>query len=160
MTPELLKSILHYDPDTGIFTWKIKRKKVFAGDVAGGVRGEGYHCIQYAGRVYRAHRLAHLYMTGEWPTHLIDHVNGDRLDNRWENLRPATRTQNNINCATYSNNKSGLKGVKSCNDGKFEARICVNGKQMHLGRFASAQEAHDAYWMAAKEHFGDFARKA
>ena len=158
MTPELLREILHYCPDSGEFTWLVDIKRVNAGDKAGCVRSGGYICIQYNGKVYRAHRLAYLYMTGEWPKELLDHANNIKTDNRWCNLRPATRSENNRNCKVYKNNKSGLKGVRSAKDGKFDARIAVNKKQRHLGRFNTAQEAHEAYCEAANRLHGDFAR--
>src|ERR1700719_1662744 len=102
-----LRELLSYDPETGVFRWLVrKRQNVKAGDVAGSFDGCGYCKISIDRRAYKAHRLAWLYMTGEWPPAEIDHINMNRADNRFANLRLATRHQNMANQRLYANNKA------------------------------------------------------
>lgn len=146
-----LKELLHYDPETGVFTWRKTR--------AGTPSGRGYRRISLGNRLILEHQLAWLYMTGEWPNHPIDHVNRDGCDNRWSNLRRATGTQNNANRRSHSQNTIGLKGVGKDHSRKnpYRAQITVNRRQIHLGQFKTPEEAHAAYCRAAKLHFGEFA---
>lgn len=112
-------------------------------------------------RLYMAHRLAWLYVTGTWPINHVDHINGNRSDNRFANLRAATSRENARNSRMRANNACGYKGVhykKQLN--KFVAQIHVDGRVYHLGVFGTAEEAHAAYCKAAREHFGEFARAA
>lgn len=155
LTLERLKSVLRYDPETGRWTNLVTRARARAGDEAGNRDAIGRHRIMLDGVHYRSSRLAYLYMKGEWPPHQIDHKNGDATDDRWENLRPATNQQNGWNTKPY--NRIGLKGVVKKRR-QYQARIFFNGKLRHLGFFPTAQEAHDAYKLAALEHFGEFAR--
>jgi hypothetical protein len=98
-------------------------------------------------------------MTGDWPTAEIDHANGTRDDNRWSNLRSATRSQNLVNARKPSTNTSGLKGVSwDAERGNWRAYLTLNGRNKYLGRFADPAEAHRAYFAAARLHFGEFAR--
>jgi hypothetical protein len=147
---ELIRQLWNYDPETGMFThpatgaaarmWKTP---------------DGYLWLSFAGYSYRAHRVAFAYMCGVWPPNEIDHVNLDRVDNRWANLRAATRAQNTANKPLQRNNTSGFKGV-NYHLGRFDARI--RGK--HLGRFVSAEEAAAVYAKAAYETYGEFTRLA
>jgi len=106
-----------------------------------------------------AHRLAVLYMTGSWPENLVDHADGDGLNNRWPNLRDADKSQNGANRGADIRNKLGVKGVRrDPRSGKFSAAINKNGKQSYLGSYATAEEASRAYQAAAAEAFGIFAR--
>src|SRR5262245_53364654 len=117
LTQEQLRAALHYDPQTGIFTWRwrataMQRTNTWrAGKPAGCVRPDGYIKIVIDYRPYMAHRLAFLYMTGAWPVGEPDHKNGIPADNRWRNLRPATKSQNNANSKLRSNSTSGHKGI-------------------------------------------------
>jgi hypothetical protein len=154
-----LRELLRYDPATGVFIWLInKSNRVEFGTVAGSiVEDRGYRSIRIDGRPYRAHRLAWLWMTGEWPSHGIDHINGIPGDDRWANLRAATQSQNLANMRKSSRNTSGFKGVFWHSGArKWRARL----KSIHLGYFDCPAAAHEAYMRAAREHFGEFARSA
>jgi hypothetical protein len=168
LTAERLREILYYDPGTGVFRYRRNRGGgKLKGDIAGFIspksdaNGGGYRIIAIEGREYGAHRLAWLYMTGAWPTGRVDHKNTIRDDNRFDNLREATHSQNMANKNLQANNTSGLKGVTwNKNARKWVASIQANGKQRHLGLFLTAKSAHDAYCRAAYELFGSFARIA
>jgi len=154
-----LRQILTYDVDTGLFRWNVSRGKVRAGQLAGktGCNTSGYKEIMIDYRMYRSHRLAWLYVTGEWPALQIDHINGDRTDNRFCNLRLATHSENQANMKRKRTNGSGFKGV--CRDkGQWRAKITVDRKIFDLGRFGTPEEAHQAYVAAAAAHRGIFAR--
>jgi hypothetical protein len=151
-----VRSILHYDPLSGVFRWRTaKGKRVRAGSVAG-CRNGGYVRIRIDGSNFRAHRLAWVWMTGEWPADLIDHKNLDGHDNRWINLRAANSSQNQAN--RLPTGASGIKGVRLHRDGYWEARVRVNGRQRRIGAYGSASEAAQAYETAAISAFGEFAR--
>lgn len=110
-------------------------------------------------KAYAAHRLAYLYMTGAFPPEQVDHKNLIKSDNRWDNLRLATGSQNAANRPVRSQSKSGVKGVWNVRD-KFVSVININGKQKYLGTFTSEDEAHSAYMDAANAHYGEYARSA
>lgn len=156
LTQSRLKELLHYCPDTGVFTWQRARQGVRVGCVAGGIGGEGYRSIRVDGRNYLAHRLAWLYVYGEWPKDQIDHINGVKDDNRIANLREATNAENNQNLAMRSSNKSGFVGVHwHSRDRKWHANIRINMKRKFLGRFNTPESAHAAY-LAAKAELHTF----
>lgn len=158
LTQERLKSLLKYDPQTGVFLWLIRTsRRTFAGDVAGSINPKGYRVITIERRNYGAHRLAVLWMTGMLPTKEVDHENLHRSDNRWENLRVATRTQNRTNSRAMKNNSSGYKGVYPFR-GRWRALITSNYKNIHLGLFNNPEDAHAAYCAAAQKYHGEFAR--
>lgn len=155
LTQKLLKEYLHYNPDTGIFTWRVDRRgKAKAGKFAGCL-DNGYLRIRLFGKLYKAHRLAWLYMTGEWPKDQIDHEDGDGLNNRWKNLRGATNGVNSKNQKKRINNSSGATGVYKLEGvtDKWRVRIWANGEQIDLG-------CHDYYDEAvliriqAQEYYG------
>lgn len=155
-----LRRLFRYDPDTGLFIrLKSTHKNAPAGVVAGGRSAGGYIMIAILGRRYYGHRLAWLYMTGQWPAAQIDHINCVRSDNRWSNLRAATHQQNHWNVPRHRDGKSGIKGVCFAR-GTWRASICVNGKLRHLGVFPTAELAQQAYQTAAKDLHGEFARLA
>lgn len=154
LSASLLRELLDYDPATGVFTWRVTLSNVRpAGSVAGTIEGNGYCQIQIARVVHKAHRLAWLYVHGEWPQRDIDHKNGNRADNRIANLRPATRSQNLQNQHhARSDSRCGLQGVSLHQSGRWRARIqSADGKRRHLGFFDSPQEAHAAYLTAKRE---------
>ena len=204
ITQEYLKSILHYDPETGIWRWRkgrnnptkkphasghvgidrhacgkwrarygrgkegdlglfdriedaiaARQKAIDARDVGkiAGTISEGYVVIWIEGRFYRAHRLAHLYMTGEWPPADIDHKERDRGDNRWDKLRPATRAQNLCNTKIRKDNTSGCKGVTWMEKQK-KWRVRISGK--YIGLFAKLEDAIARRKEAAEDLHGEF----
>lgn len=154
-----LKAAIHYDPETGIFVRKSKTgPNVRVGAIAGVIKN-GYRFIRVLGRRYAAHRLAWFYMLGEWPVSTIDHKNGDTSDNRFENLRQATRRENSANRKLNRNSKTGYKGVTFHKaSGKFRARVYAGGTVHDLGGFDRAEDAASAYDKKAAEVHGDFAR--
>lgn len=157
LNQEELKELLHYDPDTGIFTWLKPSQGRRKNRIAGCLNNNGYRVIRINKKLYLAHRLSWLYMTGEFPINEIDHKNMNKNDNRWDNLRKATHSQNQMNSKKYKNCKSGFKGV--CwhkRDKKWEASIKKNGIQKHLGYFNTPEEASEVYKKAAKKIHGDF----
>lgn len=161
-----LKSILHYNPKTGIFIWKIKPAiNTNVGDVAGCIdksENQGYIKIKIKYKSYKAHRLAWLYMTGEWPKYEIDHKDRNRVNNIWTNLRIANDNGNARNKGKPRNNTSGYKGVSKGPSTKrgdiWIAQIIVNTKHIYLGRFRTPEEAYIVYCKAAKQYHGKFAR--
>jgi hypothetical protein len=161
LTQERLHQLFLYDPDAGTFTRKIRvGKKGKVGMIAGHVRDGGYHYVKIDSRNYLASRLAWLYMTGEWPQNDIDHINEDKADTRWVNLRAATRTQNQANRGPTCRCKTGYKGVfrvdRKANP--FRAAIRVSGRLEQIGVFPTAEEANAAYVNRAQELYGEFAR--
>lgn len=160
LTAEALREVIDYDPATGIFRWRVSRtNSIRAGDVAGCLnRATGYRYIWIDGKLRKASRLAIQYVTGDWPTKPVDHRNGVKNDDRFENLRIASIAQNAANSPRHRDNKTGFKGVRLHSPGKYAAAICVNGKREHLGLFATPESAHAAYLAAAKLHNGEFAR--
>lgn len=166
LTAERLREVLDYDGDTGVFTrigsTKGKQKRAdLIGASAGGVTGTGYIAIWVDGRQYLAHRLAVLFITGAWPEGGVDHRDTDKTNNRWGNLRACDQSQNSANSRLNSRNTTGLKGVSRCaQTGLWRARIKKAGKDVTIGRFDSAEDAHEAYLSAAKRLFGEFARAA
>lgn len=165
LTAEYVRSILDYDPKTGIFRWKYRNNAPqavntrWAGMVAGRKASNGYWDISINYKRYQSHRLAWLYMTGEWPKEEIDHKDLGKANNKWQNLRQATHGENSRNVRKKINNTSGYKGVRLFslrNYRAYQARITVNGKVFYLGYFNSAEKAYVAYCKAAKKYHGNF----
>lgn len=163
ITQRQLKEALKYDPETGLFYWLQSRRRNVrrAGDIAGLPRKKGYSQIWIDNKPYSSHRLAFLYMTGEWPK-VVDHVDGDITNNRWNNLRECHgSTLNNANMKRPSRNTSGVKGVSwSSASGKWYASIMRHGKSFNLGYYESKDHAAAAYREAASRLFNEFARAA
>ena len=148
ITHEELTERLTYEPDTGIFRYAktgpgFSKKPV--GTVAGCTDERGYMLIRLKNRMYYMHRLAWFYVTGNWPEHEVDHINGNRGDNSWRNLREATRYQQVQNQALSTRNKSGYQGVSWSMFGKWVAQISIAGKRYNLGYFTDPAEAYEAY---------------
>lgn len=160
ITQERLREVLDYDPETGAFTWLVSNSnRVRVGDHAGCIcKKHGYRLIGIDGVVYRASRLAVLYMTGDLPSKTVDHRNLNRLDDRWENLREASRSENQFNRGAQLNNRTGLKGVSMTGSGRYQSRIYVGGVVHRLGSYDTPEQAHAAYSAAAPKFHGDFAR--
>jgi hypothetical protein len=173
-----LKNIWHYNPETGWFTWKIHTfgggRSIYRGDRAGtlalnaGKRSRpGYkrRQIGFAGKIYKEHILAYAFMIGEWPPEgsEMDHIDGDGSNNKWSNLRLATRSENLYNRnETLRNNTSGVTGVALHRDRRhsvvrWQAYIDVNGKRLPLGKFYSKEEAITARLAAEQKYCGEFA---
>ena len=150
LTAERVREILNYDPLTGIFTWLIKPSThVFPGDTAGCKRSDGYRLVRAEGHLYRAHRLAWLYVHGVWPPGEIDHINRDPSDNRLKNLREANRPQNMHNTVIKSSNKTGFIGVsRNVARRNFQVHVRREGKHIFLGHFDSAEDASAVYQRA------------
>lgn len=156
---DLLNSYFSYDPDTGLLFWKIRRPGVRRDKPAGTINEGGYIQIHVDGKIYLAHRIIWVLMTGEWPKEDIDHRDTYQLNNRWENLREATDTQNAGNCRARARNTSGYKGVSfDRKRGKFTAQIGFKGRIYYLGSFDDPKVAHERYVAKANELFGEFAR--
>lgn len=146
MNQHQLKQILDYNPDTGVFTWKISlSKNVPIGQIAGYRRPDGYIQVGILGKSWLAHRLAWLWVYGEFPSLDVDHIDGDPSNNKIENLRVVPHINNQQNQRRASkNNKSGFLGV-SKDKYSFRAKICVNKKIVCLGSFKTPEEAHEVY---------------
>ena len=153
LTQSLIKEVLSYSPDTGLFTWVKTRNNTRTGRTAGFRASHGYTLIKIHGRSYYAHRLAWLYVYGSLPVGIIDHINEAKDDNRTVNLRDVGRRENSENQAkAQANNKTGIRGVSVSRLGRFTAQICVKGVQTYLGLYDSAEEA-SAVYLAAKQRF-------
>jgi hypothetical protein len=155
-----LAESLSFDHETGQFRWtKRPSNRVSIGDIAGTINGAGYRQITLGGKFYYAHRLVWLFTHGVWPESHIDHVNLNKDDNRIENLRLATRSQNLANSGVRKNNKSGIKGVYFDKDrGCWIAKIMCRRRRYLLGQFLTGALASAAYAAAAEKLHGEFAR--
>lgn len=154
LTAERVRELLDYDPATGVFRWKRRRKGVRSDGAIAGSPADGYYTSITVDRVqYLVHRLAWLYMYGVWPVSQLDHINEDKTDNRLANLREATNAQNTQNVtALRSTNTSGYLGVSwECRKRRWQAGIKVDGKRRWLGYFDTPEEAHAAYLVAKRE---------
>jgi hypothetical protein len=156
LTAETLRDALDYDRESGLFLWKkFKNGNQSVGWFPGSKNSAGYPRINFGGKSYLAHRLAWLFVTGGWPEAVIDHIDGNPSNNRWANLRPATRAQNCMNSRPQGRSASGLKGVSlHSKSGKWVAHI--NGS--YLGTFLTKDEARAVRVAAERDRFGEFAR--
>lgn len=161
ITQQSLKDVLNYEPITGLFTWvKDKGPNAQAGSIAGypGNKRQIYICIN--GKAHLAHRLAWLYMNGEMPVAMIDHIDGNPSNNVYSNLRQANASENSCN-AKSRGGKSSYKGVTWHNQKKkWRARICKEGKRFSLGLYATETEAYEAYCKASSTYHQEFSRLA
>jgi hypothetical protein len=167
LTPAELLDILIYYPEEGIFRWRKSVGPRKAGDIAGsrlrpGIRRKECWQMHVKGKCYRRSRLAWFWMNGTWPPHEVDHIDLNALNDRWNNLRSATREQNEANKTKYKNNTTGFKGVywtrKRFEERRYKSSIWRNGKRRHLGCFDTPEEAHFAYMAASRELDGEFSR--
>lgn len=171
-TPEQLRELLRYEPDTGKLFWLRRDESFFkekrhcsiwnakyADMEAFTAESAGYKIGRIFDKMHSAHRVIWAIHSGCWPVHCIDHVNGNRRDNRISNLRPATKAQNSMNQPGKPGAKSKLKGVSwFAARRKWKAEIRSNGKKFFLGHFDTEEDAHESYCKAAKEMHGVFAR--
>jgi len=169
MKPEILKSLkdqLSYDQDSGLFYWKVKKRGFGGGVDVGSIAGtpkEGYVKINCDQKQYRAHRLAWIFVHGEFPPsgYEIDHINGVRSDNRLCNLRLVTRSQNNMNMTTSVSNKSGHRGVSFRKDTKrWHARICIENETILLGNFDTKEDAISVRKEAEIKYFKHYSQRS
>lgn len=167
ISQERLKELLHYNPETGVFRWLPRPVNTreerrwntrYANKTAGHKRKKtGYVTIYVHGRLYMAHQLAFLYMTGDFPKNQIDHKDGNTNNNKWNNLREATHAQNMQNRKLLKSSTSGVSGVIWDKEKRrWRARISVNGKRIILGRFRDKSEAIKARRDAELKYFGEF----
>jgi hypothetical protein len=161
ITYERVRELFVYDPGEGLLRNSVARGGRSAGEMAGYLEWDGYVRVYVDGRKYLAHRLIYLLAAGEWPPNQIDHKNLCKFDGRWENLRHASRSQNEANKSIRRDNTSGFKGV-SWHAGvkKWQARTRIGGQRRHLGYFDRIEDAAAAYWAAVSELHGEFARCA
>ena len=151
LTQEKLKELLDYDPETGIFTNKIDRgRRAKKGNVAGIFHvSTGYWHIKIDNKIYKAHRLAFLYMEGYLPENCVDHIDRNKINNKWDNLREVSISCNNKNCNLRKDNNSGITGVswyKKYN--KWQSVIKTPKQQINLGCFDNLIDAAKARWEA------------
>lgn len=143
ITQERLQSLLTYDPDTGELRNRVRRNaRAPQGAKAGSLTTDGYISVMLEGKRYQAHRLIWLYMTGEWPPMEIDHINRDRQDNRWANLRVVSRLHNSWNTNGHAKAKSSVKGVAYVSrSGKWQVQMRVRGQTHYIGVYDTIEEA-------------------
>jgi hypothetical protein len=154
-----IQSAFSLDRDTGIITNATNRRRARAGDVVGTERPDGYKQVCINGTILLLHRVVFALANGRWSDLEIDHINGDRSDNRPANLREATKSQNGANKRLCR--MDGLKGASFCRrSGKWRSSLRKDGKYIHIGLFDTAESAHIAYVTAARRYHGEFARAA
>jgi hypothetical protein len=159
ITQELVKELFDYVPETGELVWKQKlsrNDKGQVGAVAGVVNNRGRRHIKVDGKLYLGHRIVFLYHHGYLPKS-IDHIDRNPLNNKIDNLRECTQSQNIINATKRSKCTSIYKGVHWNKNGKWQSSIAINGKQIYLGSFNEESDAAQAYNLAAEQYFGEFA---
>lgn len=155
LTAARLRELLEYDPETGLFRWRAPRSRFQASPLAGTKQRIGYIVFRVDGTLQYAHRLAWLYMTGSWPQHKIDHIDGQKGNNRWPNLRDVPQA---VNCQNQRQGRKGGPMMGAYYDhrcDRWKSSIAVDKKQIHLGNYATELEAHNAYLAAKRElHVG------
>lgn len=158
ITADRVRELLIYEPETGRFIWRVDRyRKAKAGSEAGKVKSDNRRYIGLDYHEYQASKIAWLYMLGEWPDFIIDHENRDSSDDRWENLRRASSSENNQNCSLRSDNTSGAKGVSwNKRQQKWHAYFHIRSKMISLGFFEKFEEATEVATFAREFFFGEF----
>ena len=158
ITQKRLKEVLRYNRRTGFWTWKVfMSSRALKGARAGSTRADGNVRIRIDGKLYLAHRLAHLYVKGVFPSAVVDHKNGDASKNRWSNLRPTTQAKNCLNKKKNKRNTSGYTGVRPHRK-NWQALICTDGKVQCLGTYRTKKEANAVRVREAKRQHGEFMR--
>lgn len=161
LTKKDISELLSYDPESGVLTWKVNKGTKSSGTTAGFVEQAGYVVLGINRRTYKAHRIAWLLYHGVWPDEQLDHIDGNRTNNRIENLRLASCYGNAHNQKRAKNNSSGYKGVsRHRQSGKWRAMITADGVKHSLGLYQGVEDAASAYSKAAKRLHGNFARIA
>lgn len=162
MIEDFVSRMFNYDPDTGLFTWKPRKDKfgrpiakTLNDSVAGYVGPDGYWQVEINNKSYKVHRLIWALMTGEHPTAQIDHINMDKADNRWCNLRLATNSQNQANRQVRADNRLRLKGVRTTKNGNRYTAQCA---KRYLGTYDCPAAANMAFQIAQARVFGEYAR--
>jgi hypothetical protein len=151
-----LREALSYDPHTGVLRWKTQRSNLRAGSVAGYVDQRGYRFIRFGPRLLLAHRIAWAIHYGSWPERDIDHRNTDKGDNSIDNLRLASRPQNNANAPSRTALPKGCYRLKGRE--RWYSQIKVNGRNVRLGTFATSEAAAAAFMRAHQAAHGEFSR--
>lgn len=170
LTASDVRDLLEYNSETGKLVWKERRGLIgkrsawnarYAGTETCVTDNKGYICVQIYKKKYRGHRIAWLHHYGAWPTLDIDHINGNKTDNRIDNLREATVAQNGHNVGLTSRNSSGARGVfwHACAK-KWQSGICINGQEIYLGLFTDFDEAVRVRRNAEIKYYGEFSRAA
>jgi len=155
LTQKRLKELLHYDPETGIWTWRVNRRRVKAGDKAGCIDTRGYRLIRINNVLYKSSRLVWLYTKGYWPLGEIDHINKATHDDRKSNLRCVTRLENMRNKSVQFKNLSGVTGVTlMANKNKWRVSISVKGNRRCVTNIKILKEAVKIRWEMEKELLG------
>jgi len=166
LTAEQVRELFNYDPSEGLLRWRGasgRYGRIPAGSPAGSYNThEGYGTVTYNGTNYRTTRIIWVYMTGEWPPHQVDHKDRNVGNDKWDNLRLATGSQNKANCRKYrSKNSAGMpKGVQAVQKRRsirYRAIATKDGVRQHLGYFDTPELAHAAYLKASEELHGEFA---
>jgi hypothetical protein len=161
MSAELARELFIYEPDTGLLRWRVRvHQRGPVGSVAGTLTKNGYTRLMYKQSSYLAHCVIWAIQTGSWPEQQIDHRNRVRTDNRWDNLRAATRSQNARNCRISGHNTSGVKGVHFVrSEGKWQASARIGGKVHYFGQHKTLEEAATARRNGVQGIYGDFANE-
>lgn len=160
-----VRALFTYDKDEGILRWRNasgRHGRYPAGSRAGSPNADGYLQVRVNGQSYRTARLIWLYVTGEWPKHQVDHEDRNPANDKWENLREATQSQNKANSGKYKAEKAScsLKGVQAVQKRKsirYRAIATKDGVRRHLGYFDTPEQAHAAHLKASEELHGEFA---
>lgn len=153
-----LKMMFDYNASTGVLRWKVKppHSRTEVGDIAGQILRNGYRTVGVFGKRYKASRLCWFLHCGKWPRKEIDHINGVRADDRIENLREATRSQNQANASYEHSNTSGYRGVSRTSQGKWIAYISINGRNKCLGTYEKPEIASEAFRFASSIVRGEY----
>lgn len=143
LSQERVQELLIYNPATGSLAWKLSPgNRIKPGQKAGCVKSNGYRVVAIDKRIYYSSKLIWLYMTGEWPSMTIDHIDRNRSNEKWNNLRHISRAHNATNKSLYANNRTGVNGIsRDKKSGQFDSRLTLDGKTIYLGRYPTVHGA-------------------